>query len=345
MVGPGRGVKGGISTVVNSYYDLGLDKKVELRYIASMEDGNKLKKLLVAVRAYIKFCLILDSYDIVHVHMAAQASFIRKSLFIKRAYKRKTNIIIHQHGGNFDGYFLAEVNNKKRQKIKSVFAMADIVLVLSCGWADFFERNICEKNKVVVLHNGVVIPQYEKENYTDHNVLFLGKLGKEKGAYDLLEAIPQVIDKVPDAIFYFGGVGELKICERIAQSRSVGNRVKFLGWVSGREKEKYLINSSIFILPSYYEGMPMSVLEAMSYGMAAVASNVGGIAQIIEDGVNGICIEAGNIGLIVDVLIDLMQNEEKRRRLGQAAAKSIRQQFDITENIKQLYRLYLELLG
>ena len=89
MVGPGRGVKGGISTVVNSYYDLGLDKKVELRYIASMEDGNKLKKLLVAVRAYIKFCLILDSYDIVHVHMAAQASFIRKSLFIKRAYKRK----------------------------------------------------------------------------------------------------------------------------------------------------------------------------------------------------------------------------------------------------------------
>ena len=121
--------------------------------------------------------------------------------------------------------------------------------------------------------------------------------------------------------------------------------MKFLGWVSGREKEKHLINSSIFILTSYYEGMTMSVLEAMSYGMASVASNVGGVSQIIEDGVNGICIEAGNIGLIVDILIDLMQDEEKRRRLGQAAAKRIRQQFDITENIKQLYRLYLELLG
>lgn len=75
MVGPGRNVMGGISTVVNSYYELGLDKKIGLRYISSMEDGSKIKKLAIAFSSYIEFSRHINECDIVHVHMAAQASF------------------------------------------------------------------------------------------------------------------------------------------------------------------------------------------------------------------------------------------------------------------------------
>ena len=85
MVGPGRNVMGGISTVVNSYYELGLDKKIGLRYISSMEDGSKIKKLAIAFSSYIEFSRHIKECDIVHVHMAAQASFTRKSIFIKKA--------------------------------------------------------------------------------------------------------------------------------------------------------------------------------------------------------------------------------------------------------------------
>ena len=85
MIGPGRDVKGGVTTVVNNYYGCGLDKSVSLRYLSTMEDGCKLKKLLVALKAYLLFGPLLKNCDIVHVHMAAQASFDRKAFFIERA--------------------------------------------------------------------------------------------------------------------------------------------------------------------------------------------------------------------------------------------------------------------
>lgn len=108
MIGPGRDVMGGISTVVNSYFDLRLNERVELRYIASMEDGNKIKKLWVALKAYLEFRKCLKDFDIVHVHMAAQASFTRKSAFIRLAKKAGKKIIIHQHAADFDDYFFKQ---------------------------------------------------------------------------------------------------------------------------------------------------------------------------------------------------------------------------------------------
>ena len=163
MVGPGRLVRGGISTVVDSYYGLGLDNKTELKYIASMEDGNKIKKLLVAIKSYLQFCQCIKNYDIVHIHMAAQASYCRKALFVKRAKKAGKKVIIHQHAADFDDFFLKQSDNKKREKIKSVFDMADKVIVLSDEWAEFYGSNVCDSDKIIVLYNGVILPNYKKE--------------------------------------------------------------------------------------------------------------------------------------------------------------------------------------
>lgn len=176
MVGPGRNVMGGISTVVNSYYELGLDKKIGLRYISSMEDGSKIKKLAIAFSSYIEFSRHIKECDIVHVHMAAQASFTRKSIFIKKAKKAGKKIIIHQHSADFDDFYFKQCDAKKRKQIKKIFAMADIIIVLSEEWAKFFGENICDLEKIVILYNGVIIPKYCKKDYTDTNVLFLGRL-------------------------------------------------------------------------------------------------------------------------------------------------------------------------
>ena len=87
MVGSGRHVMGGIATVVNNYYTGSLDKDVDLYYFPTMEDGNKVKKLAVAAKAYATFGGFLKKYNIVHIHMAAQASFDRKAMFIEKAHK------------------------------------------------------------------------------------------------------------------------------------------------------------------------------------------------------------------------------------------------------------------
>lgn len=345
MVGPGRDVMGGISTVVNSYYELGLDKKVDLRYISSMEDGNKLKKLMVAFISYIEFMRCLKEYDIVHVHMAAQASYTRKSAFIKKAKQAGKKIIIHQHSADFDEFFFKQSDSKKQRQIKDVFAMADVVIVLSEEWAKFFGENVCDPKKIMILYNGVIIPVYYKEDYSDTNVLFLGRLGERKGSYDLLKAIPDILEKVPDAHFYLGGDGDIEQSRKIINKNGLQDCVKLLGWVRNEEKEEYLKKCSTFILPSYHEGMPMAVLEAMSYGLATVSTNVGGIPQIINNNENGIRIDAGDIDGIKNSLIGLLSDPYLKRRYGNAAYQTINGKFSATNNIGKICNVYDCLIG
>lgn len=340
MVGPGRDVMGGISAVVNSYYKLGLDTKIDLHYISSMEDGTKLKKLMVALGSYIEFLRSLKDYDIVHVHMAAQVSYTRKSIFIKRAKQAGKKIILHQHSADFDEFFFKQSDEKKRKQIKNVFAMADIVLVLSEEWAKFFGDNVCDQKKIVILHNGVIIPEYHKENYSDNNVLFLGRLGERKGSYDLLKAIPNILKEVPDTHFYFGGDGDVEQSQRIINENGLQDQVTLLGWVRNEEKEKYLKKCSTFILPSYHEGMPMAVLEAMSYGLATVSTKVGGIPRIIDDKNNGFLITPGDISEITASLLLLLQDVQLKEKIALAGRNVIENKFSAQAVVNKLVEVY-----
>ena len=101
MIGPDRTVHGGISALVNSYYEAGLDKKIELKYIGTMKEGSRLKKLFVAACALIRFIASVRRYDIVHANFSSDSSFMRKSLFIRIAKRCSKKILLHQHGGDF----------------------------------------------------------------------------------------------------------------------------------------------------------------------------------------------------------------------------------------------------
>ena len=132
MVGPDRSVHGGISGVVNNYYDAGITEKVDLNYIGTMVEGSKLRKLWQAVKAYIKFLKLLPEYPIVHVNVASDSSYYRKSLFIKAAKRAGRKIVIHQHGGDFETFYEKEQNDRGRARIRQVLGMGDVFLVLSC---------------------------------------------------------------------------------------------------------------------------------------------------------------------------------------------------------------------
>lgn len=345
MIGPGRNVMGGISTVVNSYYNLGLDKRIKLRYIATMKDGSKIKKLSVAIKAYIQFKKCLKDFDIVHIHMAAQASFYRKSIFVQLAKKNGKKIIIHQHSADFDDFYLKQSNSVNQQKIKNIFSLADKVIVLSEEWAKFYADHICDVNKIIIIHNGVIMPIYKKTDYTDHNVLFLGRLGERKGSYDLINAIPNVLKRVPDAQFFLGGDGEIEETQRIINNNGLSEHVKILGWVRDSEKENYFKICSVFVLPSYHEGMPMSVLESMSYGLATISTNVGGIPQIIDNGIDGFRIDAGNIEELTASIVRLLTDVELKEAIGYNASNKIRNCFNANVLVNKLVRIYSEISG
>lgn len=342
MIGPARSVHGGISGVVNNYYDAGLNQKIELYYIGTMVDGSKLRKLWQAVKAFFMFCMKASKYQIIHVNVASDSSYYRKSFFIKAAKILGKKIVIHQHGGNFEEFYYKQLNDKGRSKLKRIFSMGNVFLVLSPEWKKIFSE-IVDVNKIIVFPNSIKVPPIGEKKYGQHKLLFLGRICKEKGIGELFEVLPQLIEKYPDIQVYLGGIWEDKELEKTAGSYS--KNVTFLGWVSGEDKNKYLELCDIFVLPTYFEGQPVSVLEAMACSCAVVASDTGGIPQMIEDGQTGILIEPKNPGSLAEGLFKVLEDVDFCRRLGENAYEKVKAEFSIENSMDKLLEIYRKVLG
>lgn len=341
MVGPDRSVHGGISGVVNNYYEAGLDKKIELYYIGTMAEGSKLRKLLRAAKAFLQFLFKLHFYNIVHVNVASDSSYYRKSFFIRAAKRAKKKIVIHQHGGDFEGFYYNELNERGRKKVRKVLSMGDAFLVLAPAWKEFFSQ-LLGQEKIIVLPNSIEIPPRTEKEYGVHKILFLGRLCKTKGVGELLSVMPRIREKYPDVQLYLGGIFEDKELEK--QAFALKDYVTFLSWITGEEKKKYLKECDIFVLPSYFEGQPVSILEAMAYSCAIVASETGGIPQMIIDGRTGIFVEPKNEASLQMGLEKVLSSASFAKNLGEEARKKVAAEFSIKSNMEQLLLIYQSLL-
>ena len=337
MVGPDRSVHGGISGVVNNYYDAGLNRMINLYYIGTMVEGTKPTKLWQAVKAYLRFLIKLPRYDIVHVNMASDSSYYRKSVFIRTAKACRKKVVIHQHGGNFPEFYEKELSDRGRKNVNKVLSMSDAFLVLGTAWKDFF-GTIIEQDRITVLPNAIHIPEQEKKEYGVHKILFLGRLCKEKGIGELLTVMPELKAQYPDVHLYLGGIWEDQ--ELKAQSLSLGECVTDLGWIGGAKKQQYLRECDIFVLPSYFEGQPVSVLEAMANACGIVASKTGAIPDMIIEGDTGLFAMPKDTQTLAEGLSELLANPELCRALGENARRKAKAEFSIYNNMKQLLAIY-----
>lgn len=337
MIGPDRSVHGGISGVVNNYYEAGLDKQVELYYIGTMKEGSKLKKLLIAIRALIVFTCKLSWCDIVHVNMASDASYHRKAVFVREAKAFHKKIVIHQHGGDFEGFYQRQLSEKGRSKVKKVLSMGDAFLVLAPAWKEFF-GTIINKDRITVLPDAITVPEPIAKQYGQHKILFLGRLCKAKGIGELLSIVPELTVRYPDLKIYLAGIWEDLALKKLAEAYP--EQVIWLGWITGEEKKKYLTSCDIFVLPSYFEGQSVSLLEAMAYECACVASNTGGIPQMIEDGKTGILVEPQNADSLKQGILSVLSNAKRCEQLGQEAREKVQEQFSMEKNMTALLAIY-----
>lgn len=342
MIGPDRNVHGGISGVVNQYYEAGLDKKIKLKYIGTMKEGSKLYKLAVAALAYVRFVTALPGYDIVHVNVASDSSFIRKSVFIRTAKLFGKKLVIHQHGGDFTTFYYKESSEKNQKKIREVLNMADVFLVLAPFWKDFFAK-LRDPSGIVVLPNSINIPDAYHKKYDQKKILFLGRLCEAKGIRELLMCIRKLRAEYEDVQLYVGGIWEDKELWELAKQNQ--DAVTFLGWIDGNEKAKWLRECDIFVLPSYFEGQPVSVLEAMANYCGVVATRTGGIPMMVEDGFTGVLVEPKNAGDLYRGLSELLGDPKKCERLGLAAREKVEKEFSIEQSIKVLVEEIYERIG
>ena len=206
--------------------------------------------------------------------------------------------------------------------------------------AEFF-ANIVDKEKIIVFPNSVFIPEVGEKDYTKDKILFLGRLCKEKGISELLDACKELQESGMQLELYLGGVWEDKILKEKADA--CGSWLHQLGWIGAKEKDKYLRECNIFALPSYFEGQSVSLLEAMSYKCACVASEVGGIPQMLIHEKTGLFSKVKDAESLKKQLERYLKDTALQEEMGRAAGEKIKREFDIQKNMNKLFEIYREL--
>ena len=341
MVGTDRAAHSGISAVVNELYGAGLDNLVDIKYIGTFKEGSKLKKFIIAALAFARFKKELSWCDLVHIHFSSDSSFWRKSFFIKSAYRHGKKIVLHQHGGDFKTYYGSEIGELGKRRVKKILGMGDVLLVLTPSWKEFFAQIVTE-TKIEVFPNGVRTDIKESSSTKDYSkALFLGRVCRDKGIDELLLAMDEIHENNPDAKLYIGGIYEDQEYRQKVDSRR--EYVIFLGWITGEQKEKLLQECGILVLPSYYEGMPVSIIEGMLNCCVPVATKVGGIPEIIDDGVDGLLISPGDSKALTNAMLKVMNDKTYAKDLGNAGRKKVMSNYSIEKSVSRLDNIYSKL--
>lgn len=351
MIVPNRMVKGGIASVVNGYRGSKLEKDYDITYVESYTDGSKLTKLFKGISGYIQFIKVLltNKPDIVHIHSSFGPSFYRKMPFIYMASWAKIPIVNHIHGADFDEFYV-NASESKKKKVKKIYEKCSVLIALSEEWKECLSQ-IVSPSKISIVENYSILHEdalkQRLERKCNNIVLFLGELGKRKGCYDIPEVIAQVKKSIPDVRFVLAGAGdevdEKAIKELIAE-KGVSDNVKFPGWVRGDTKDKLLREADVFFLPSYNEGMPMSVLDAMGYGFPVVSTNVGGIPKIVHDGENGYCCDPGDVNRFVKRITKILLDGKERKSFGEASWKIVKEGYSLEAHLNRIEQAYKQVL-
>jgi glycosyltransferase involved in cell wall biosynthesis len=343
--GPALSVRGGVSTVEQLIVDH--VRGIELRHVATMVDNSRAEKLGMFLRALVTLRSELREprRTLVHIHFASRGSTLRKMLLAKMVLRARQPLILHAHGAAFDRFFNG-LPPFLRRIVRDTLSRADRVVVLSSQWRDFFVREVgVPERKVVILYNPTSLPRElpARTGRTRVQFLFLGRIGERKGAMHLLQAFGQLpVDLRARAHLIFAGDGEVDALRMAA--RELGEAVQVHSWVDTVQRDALLAESDVFVLPSFQEGVPMAMLEAMAYGLPVITTPVGGIPDVVTDGTEGYLIAPGDVGALTRAMAALIENESLRLTLG-TNARTRAERFDVEHFAAELTGIYRTLLN
>lgn len=287
---------GGISAVV-AYWSEYIE---DLQYYPTFKEVGNLGKLWWFGTSYVRlfFRLLFDcKVKIVHCHTAADTDFKRQTMIVNLAKKFGKKVVLHSHASRFKDFY-SEADDAKKQWILSTIHKADVLIVLSESWKEWFSEIGVSSEKITILHNIAAYPTIlaEKDTVAERPVryLFMGEIGQRKGVFDIIRALANHCCELKCKIEL--RIGGNKMEDELSKAIANGGLsefVKFEGWVSGEKKIKLLNWADVYILPSFNEGLPISILEAMSYRMPIISTPVGGIPEVVDKN-NGILVTPGN---------------------------------------------------
>ena len=343
MLGSAFDVRGGVSAMARVCADHGLFERWDATYLETHCDGSHLAKARKAAAAWGRLMKMLAAGEVslLHVHLNSDASFWRKSLFVAPALAMGVPYVLQIHCGAFADFYRERCAPSAQHFVRRLLRGARAVVALSDGSREAL-ASIDPALAATVLPNPVAIPSWRAAlDAGPPTVLYLGMVKEAKGVFDLLEAWPAVRARVPDARLVLAGIGELDRARAVAQQHGFADALETPGWIVGEAKDALLRRAWVFTLPSHWEAMPMSVLEAMAAGLPVVATRVGGVPSAVADGRTGILVEPHQPEPLAAALARLLGDAGLRRSLGEAGRERAREEFSadrVVPAIESLWR-------
>lgn len=341
---------GGIASFVHGIRTCSALAELEIRYLNTTvpEQARKpfFRRALFSLRLLAKLCACLakNRPQLAHIHSSAFFSFYEKSvmLIICRLFGART--ILHLHSGHFQRFY-----SSSRIKFLLRFALnrAHTLIAVSPYWKTYLEK-LCRKPVACVPN--FASPEFflpERPGAADGDILFVGKLTREKGIFDLLEAVSVLRRQgFSNRLVLVGAAPEHEELERIKNSIAhPGLKPVDLVLEAEPGKVRQLVEkAALFAIPSYVEGLPIAMLEAMAARLPVVASSTGGIPDVIKDGENGCLVAPGNSAALAEKISLLLENDTLRQTMGEAAYRTAAEFYRADRAAEQLAGLYKSIL-
>ena len=269
------------------------------------------------------------------------------SLYVLICKLRNKPVILHVHGGAFK-LFYTNSNSIQKALIRETLELSTALIVLSSYWKSFFQ-SIVPDCKIRVIPNSVTVQEineFDPEKETV-NILFLGALSKNKGLNELITIIPKIINYNKKVVITIAGFPIQKekrlnfLLKALKQNSKFSGNFCFIENLIGKEKDKVFKNTDIYVLPSYFEGLPFTILESMSYGIPVITTDVGSIPDVVEPLKNGLFIKSKSEKDLLEKLIFLIDNFSLRVEIGKNNHEKIKKYYShesIFEKVDSIYK-------
>jgi glycosyltransferase involved in cell wall biosynthesis len=359
MIGPGEEVTGGITALVRTLIPA-LESRVDLLYLPTVQEramcrSGKISRenVALALSQYGRFLSALFRFhpQVVHVHTSRGMGWLKDTFYVVVARAWRCPVVLHMHGGDF-GELYAKSSAIGQRYTRAVCSLPDAIICVSAEQAKRLGP-IAPAERISTLLNcidvGAVPPPYFSGRDGITRALFIGVVGPSKGTFDLLEAMADLKSRGHTLQLWIAGAEERQgdLTEARARLRELAltDRCELCGVVGGIAKDSLLREASFFVLPSYAEGLPMAIVEAMAAALPVVATPVGGVPEVVRDGYNGFLVPPGDVKALADSLATLDSDRDLRETMGRRSREIAERKLDVHPYVAQLISLYGSITG
>jgi glycosyltransferase involved in cell wall biosynthesis len=342
----GPDVPGGMTTVMRGLLASPLAERYRLDIVPTHRGAGAARRLVVYALALARLAgwSLSGRGRVVHVHSTVRGSMYRKALVVVLAKALRRRVVLHIHSGPGDvASFSAGLGRPGAALLRFSLRRADAALAVSAASAAELEAAFGLAGLEVVPNAAPPVPSAGPASTRDGRLaVFLGGFANPvKGGETMLEALALVEPGLLRVVL--AGPGELPASGRaLLDSRP---ELEWRGWLEGEEREEVIGAASIFVLASSSEGLPVALLEAMSLGLAIAATEVGGVPDVVDDGVEALLVAPEDPAALAAAIARIAADAELRERLGHGAqARAAEMGADrVAERIDAIYRQLLAL--